>query len=279
MRLMPKPTGISCAVKICHTDTATKLLVKTGGCIADSGRALISCKSEQIKTITVAHWTVVIYGDFKRTFRYADRWFSHLLMLLLLLWQLAVLAPNASNPWCNMLLKIALHICGKASASSSVQWKSASFNSLENLRYANSFSSHISQIERKSTITQLPTIWEWTKLHEQRWTPKVVPEVLSCLQSLPTLAQRQPSPHMWFLPPIYLPPFLLPATRLAGWTLQPASGVCCCRAGREVAAVRAPGSSLQHSCSPHWYPKTVEKTNTKKDDDQMNASATLTAQW
>lgn len=133
MRLMSKPTSISCAVEMCHTVTATKLLVKIGGCIADSGRALISCKSEHIKTLTVAHWTVVLYGDFKRTFRYADRWFSHLLMLLLLLWQLAVLAPNAPNPWCNMLLKIALHICGKASAFFSVQWKSASFNSLENL--------------------------------------------------------------------------------------------------------------------------------------------------
>ena len=83
---MLKPTIISCAVEMCHTVTATKLLVKTEWCIADSGRALISCTSEHIKTmLTVAHRTVVLFGNFKITFKYAVRWFSHLLVLLLLL--------------------------------------------------------------------------------------------------------------------------------------------------------------------------------------------------
>ena len=86
VRLMLKPTIISCAVEMCHTVTVTKLLVKTEGCIADSGRALISCTSEHIKTmLTVAHRTVALFGNFKITFKYAVRWFSHLLVLLLLL--------------------------------------------------------------------------------------------------------------------------------------------------------------------------------------------------
>ena len=57
MRLMLKPTIISCAVEMCHTVTVTKLLVKTEGCIVDSRRALISCTSEHKKTMhgTVAH--------------------------------------------------------------------------------------------------------------------------------------------------------------------------------------------------------------------------------
>ena len=135
VRLKLKPTIISCAVEMCHTVTTTKLLVKTEGCIADSGRVLISCISEQRHAVlTMAHQTVVLFGNFKSTFKYAVRWFSHLLMLLLLLWQLPTSAPSAPNPWCNMLLKIALHTCGKASASFSVQWKSASFGSLENLQ-------------------------------------------------------------------------------------------------------------------------------------------------
>ena len=56
VRLTLKPTIISCAVEMCHTVTVTKLLVKTEWCIADSGRALISCTSEQRHAVLiVAH--------------------------------------------------------------------------------------------------------------------------------------------------------------------------------------------------------------------------------